>query len=212
LITWCVVMVLDLVKIIYELNKAERERHVRGEGVYWVTDLVRCTLRRDYELKYPELALKELFTPAFVLGDLVHRGLQHLLKERFGNSVSTEVEVQREVSLPSGGKVVVRGRADAVLSTNGERVGIEIKTARADIGLPKEHHVDQVRIYNWLLDLNYSILLYITPDRVAQYMVIDKASEEEVISRVTDTTYPRYPWECSYCLYSVLCPYKRVKT
>ena len=50
---------LDIVKMIYEANKEEREKHKREENVYWVSDLVRCPLKRIYEMIYPELSAKE---------------------------------------------------------------------------------------------------------------------------------------------------------
>lgn len=202
-------MILDIVKLIYELNREERERHVRKPNVYWVTDLVRCSLKRDYEIKYPELSLREVFIPFHISGSLIHRGLQEILKERFGDSVETEVEYFKELSLHDGSKVVVKGRADVIISSDDGRVGVEIKTSRSDMNIPHEQHLEQVMIYNWLMDLKYSLLVYITPERVAQYTVFERFSESEVINRVVSTALPRYVWECSYCVYSVLCPYKK---
>jgi CRISPR-associated exonuclease Cas4 len=199
---------LDLVNLLYAVSKEEKEKHPRKADTYWVTDLVRCPLKREYELKYPELVEKEIFTPVFILGTLVHRGLQELLKSIMGEGVSTEVEGSREVVLPDGRKVIVEGRADIVVKISDEMIGVEIKTARSDYELPKPQHVDQARIYNWLFNLNQTILVYITPERVTQYLVSDKATEDEVVSRITSRKIPRYDWECKYCSYSVMCPYK----
>mgnify|MGYP001626194555 CR=1 FL=1 len=203
-------MTVDLIKLIYELSKKELSKHVREANVYWVSDLVRCLLKRDYEIKYPELGLRELFTPAFIYGSMIHRGLQSILKEIFADKVMVEVESSKEIKLPgSSEKVVIKGRADAILVTDEGNLGIEIKTSRSDMNLPHDHHVDQVMIYNWLFNLKYSLLIYITPDRVTQYEVLDRILDSEVADRVLDTRYPRYPWECNYCAYSVLCPYKK---
>ncbi|MEM2757740.1 MAG: CRISPR-associated protein Cas4, partial [Sulfolobales archaeon] len=144
-----------------------------------------------------------------ISGNLIHRGLQGILKERFGDSVKTEVEGLKEVILPSGDRIMIRGRADAVLVSDEGNIGIEIKTSRSDINIPHEQHLEQVMIYNWLMDLNYSLLIYITLDRIAQFTIFDKFSESEIIDRITNATFPRYGWECNYCVYSVLCPYKR---
>jgi len=203
-------VLIDIVRMIYEANKEERERHRREENVYWVTDLVRCPLKRVYEMEYPELSAKEVFTPAFILGNLAHWGIEAFLKERLGGNVEVEVEGSRKVTLPDGREVVIKGRADAIITLdNGKRVGVEVKTARSDTGIPQQHHKDQARIYNWLFNLDETILLYVTPDRVTQYEVTDKITEQEVITRVLESTYPRYPWECGYCPYAVLCPYKK---
>jgi CRISPR-associated exonuclease Cas4 len=201
---------LDIVRLIYELSRDEYVRHVRESNVYWVSDLVRCLLKRNYELIYPELRMREVFIPTLISGNLIHKGLQSVLKERFGGNVSVEVEASREVVLPTGDKVVIKGRADAIVSTDEGRVGIEIKTSRSDLNIPHEQHLEQVMIYNWLMDLNYSLLIYITPDRITQFTVLDRLTEADVVDRISNPTYPRYSWECNYCTYSVLCPYKKV--
>lgn len=199
---------LDIINLLYLVSKEEKEKHPRKPDTYWVTDLVRCVLKREYELKYPELVEKEIFTPVFILGTLVHRGLQDLLKNVMREEVTTEVEVSQEVTLPDGRKVVVKGRADVIVKIGDEAIGVEIKTARSDYDLPKPQHLDQARIYNWLFNLSQTILIYVTPERVTQYVVSDKASEEEIINRITSEKAPRYDWECRYCSYSVMCPYK----
>ncbi len=199
---------LDLINLLYRVSKEEREKHPRKPGTYWVTDLVRCVLKRDYELKYPELIEKEVFTPVFILGTLVHKGLQELLRSTMGEVVLAEVEGSREVILPDGKKVMIEGRADIIVKINNEMIGVEIKTARSDYDLPKPQHVDQARIYNWLFNLKHTILVYVTPERITQYLVSNKISEEEVVDRITTKNIPRYEWECRLCSYSVMCPYK----
>lgn len=200
---------LDLISILYDVKRKQREDFERKDNVFWVTDLVRCPLKREYELSYPELAMSELFSPAAIMGDLVHLGLERLLSERLGSPARVEVEGARNISLPDGREVEVRGRCDLIVDTGGERVGVEIKTSRSDSGLPREHHMDQARLYNWLFNLSTALILYITPERIAQYVVQDRASDEEVVQRITSRSYPRYLWECRYCTYSVLCPYKK---
>ncbi|MEO3993915.1 MAG: CRISPR-associated protein Cas4 [Desulfurococcaceae archaeon TW002] len=199
---------LDLINLLYTVSKEEKEKHPRKPDTYWVTDLVRCVLKRDYELKYPELIEKEVFTPVFILGTLVHKGLQELLKSTIGEEVLTEVEGSREVILPDGRKVMIEGRADVIVKINNKMIGVEIKTARSDYDLPKPHHVDQAKIYNWLFNLKHTILVYVTPERVTQYIVSDKVSEEDIVDRITTKNIPRYDWECKFCSYSVMCPYK----
>ncbi|MCX8185945.1 MAG: CRISPR-associated protein Cas4 [Sulfolobales archaeon] len=202
-------MHLDVVKLIYELSKEEHEKHIRDLNTYWVSDLVRCLLKKDYEVKYPELSLRDIFIPYYISGTLIHKGLQSILKEKFGERVETEVEGVKEVLLPDGGKVIVKGRVDAILFSEGVRVGLEIKTSRSDLNIPHEQHLEQVMIYNWLMDLHHSLLIYITLDRVTQFSVLDKFSESEVADIIVNAKYPRYSWECNYCVYAVMCPYKR---
>ena len=201
---------VNIIRLLYEASKEEKEKHKREEGVYWVTDLVRCPLKRRYEITYPELTARDIFTPVFIVGNVVHWGIEWFLKDRLGEAVSTEVEGSKEVVLPNGSKVLIKGRIDVIIDMGeGIKVGVEVKTARSDTGIPQIHHRDQARIYNWLFNLNKTILLYITPERVTQYEVSDRTSEEEVISRILDMRAPRYSWECSYCPYAVLCPNKK---
>ena len=210
---------LDLVAELYNHLKAEKARHRREPSVVWVTDLVACGLKVKFSEEYPELEAPQVFDPALVLGVIVHKGLQgflkHVLGEGKGYGVEVEPEASAEVDLsqvsPSAGKVVVRGRIDAVVtSPEGGRVGVEVKSMRGDAPLPLEHHVDQVRLYNLLFDLPATILLYVTPDRITQYEVKARADWKEVAQRVLEPKAPRYPWECRYCPFAVLCPRKRV--
>ena len=200
---------IDIVKVIYQLKLKEMKEHRREEGVYWIIDLVRCPLKRRYEFTYPEIIASQVFTPPFIQGDLIHKGLEEVLKKAYPKGeVSVELEGRKEVVLPNGKKVSVEGRADAVISLGNERIGVEIKSLRSDTGIPLQHHMDQVRAYNWLFDLAYSILIYITPERITQYKIADRFSEGEVIERILSKEVPRYSWECNYCPYSVLCPHK----
>jgi len=207
---------LDLIGLLYAYFREERAKHAREPGVYWVTDLVSCSLKRGFALKYPELELAGVFNPVAVLGSLVHAGLGQLLAralEAEGARVELEVESSLEVNLdlvvPGSGKAVVKGRADAIVTTrDGARYGVEVKTSRSDLSLPIEHHIDQVRVYNLLFGLEKSYLLYVTPERIAQYEVAERASEEEVARRIVEARSPRYAWECRYCPFAVLCPSK----
>lgn len=201
--------VVDLISLIYSFIRAERDRYEREKGVIWVTDLVRCPLKRVYEDRYPDLVLQEIFKPSLIIGTLVHRGLENLLRELVREySVETEVEGSRDVILDDGSVVSIRGRLDMLLVRDFERVAVEIKSSRSDKNIPQKHHVDQVRAYNWLMDLSGSILLYVTPARVTQFYIEDRMDDSEVVSRVTSKKAPRYSWECSYCIFSVMCPYK----
>lgn len=200
----------DVVSILYRIKKEASVERKREPYIYWITDLVRCPLKREYETLYPELSLGSIFSPSAIMGDLIHIGLEEIFRREIsGAAVLTEVEGSRKLTLPDGREVEVRGRGDAIIETNDLRFGVEIKSARGDTKIPLEHHIDQVRLYNWLFNLSLTYLVYITHERITQYPIDQKASDEEVISRILSSTYPRYLWECRYCDYSVLCPFKK---
>lgn len=196
---------MDLVSLLYEWVREEREKHKRETGVLWVTDLVRCPLKRDFEDKYPELLGGLTLRPSILAGKVAHVGMEAILERRL-NGVAIEVEGERELEV-EGTEIRVRGRIDAVVGSE----GIELKTARADLGIPQKHHVDQARAYNWLFDLKGTVLLYITPDRITQYRIDERMDDSEVKERILSSEAPRYDWECGYCPYSVVCPKKRTQ-
>lgn len=201
----------DVVSMLYRMKKEMREERKREPYIYWITDLVRCPLKREYETIYPEISMSSLFSPSAIVGDLIHIGLEEIFRrELSGAVVLTEVEGSRRIVLPDGRDVEVRGRGDAIIELGGSRFGVEIKSARSDTKIPLEHHIDQARLYNWLFNLNLTYLVYITHERITQYPVDQRASDEEVISRITSKIYPRYAWECRYCDYAVLCPFKKI--
>ena len=194
--------------IVEELFKAkveESKKYSKGPNEVYVTDLVRCPLKAKFEGLYPELKEAENYSPAAILGDLVHRGLENFLKEKFNAEI--EVEGSRTVEI-NGKSVTVKGRADAIT----QDYVIEIKTSRADKGLPHDHHVLQLRLYLWLFNRKKGILLYVTPDRVTEYEVSDPPDEAEVLRHLEDFLNiryaPKFKWECNYCPFSVLCPNK----
>ncbi|MEM2475464.1 MAG: hypothetical protein QW407_06025 [Thermofilaceae archaeon] len=210
---------LNIVEELYRYFRDERSKHSREPGVHWVTDLVSCSLKVRYEQLYPELSMPDVFNPVLIQGVLIHKGLGLLLAQLFeakGAKVEVEKEACVEVDLTAaglaGGKALVKGRADIIVSLpSGEGIGIEVKTARSDIQLPLEHHVDQVRAYNTIFDLSASYLLYVTPERITQFEVEERMSMEELALRATEHKAPRYTWECRYCNFAVLCPYKVTK-
>jgi CRISPR-associated exonuclease Cas4 len=191
-----------IIEIIAEWRLKELEKHkkLREAGGLEVTDLIRCPLKRSFEEKYPELYRAMAYTPATILGSLVHLGLEHLLSFE----LNAEIEVKGEKHI---GEYKIIGRIDAKLG----KVGIEIKTSRADIEIPYEHHVLQAKIYNWLFELEKTILVYITPDRITEYVVEDRIDEEEILKLIVDKKAPRYDWECRYCSFSILCPSRKKK-
>lgn len=197
-------------ELLYKMKLEDIKKHVRGENEYYVSDLIRCPRKIEYEKNFPELVLNQAYDPTLLLGDIVHLGLETFLKKVFGEGILKGIlgiEVEKKQSI---NKYIIRGRIDALIELeSGKRIGVEIKYSRRDIGLPHQHHVLQVKIYNWLYDLSKSILIYITPNRITEYDVEEKASEEEILSLIEDKKSPRWPWECQYCRFAILCPYKK---
>ncbi|MCH4814215.1 MAG: CRISPR-associated protein Cas4 [Saccharolobus sp.] len=188
----------------------EQLSHVKEENTIYVTDLVKCPRKVKYESEYKELAISQVYTPSAILGDILHLGLENLLKENF--SAEAEVETQREIQV-EGRVYKIKGKADAIIKNNsGEIIIIEIKTSRSDKGLPLIHHRMQLQIYLWLFNTKKGILIYITPDRIAEYEINEPLDEATIVRLAEDTitlrNSPRFNWECKYCIFSVICPAK----
>ncbi|AOL16304.1 CRISPR-associated protein Cas4 [Sulfolobus sp. A20] len=184
--------------------------HSKETNTLYVTDLIRCPKKIKYEEEYKELAISQVYEPSTLLGDLVHAGLESFIK----TNLNAEVEVENEKELQVSGKAYkIKGRADAIVNINDQKVVIEIKSARSDRGLPRLHHKMQLQIYLWLFEAKKGILTYITPDRITEYEVNDPLDESTIIRLIEDTItmrgVPRFDWECRYCIFSIICPSKK---
>ena len=210
-------------EVLYKLQLRDFEEHsVSGDNVVHVSALVQCPLKWFFAAKYPELARAQQFQGYMILGKLVHLGLQGTVEKfmsEFGfRRVSVEVPLEKRINVDGPANlptiITVKGRADILAETfDGEKVIVEIKTARGDYNMPSPHHVLQLRTYMNMANISKGILLYITPDRIAEYTVNNPLSDHELQKLITEFMQrkaPRYDWECQYyCPYAVLCPYKK---
>jgi len=188
-----------IVKKLYERVLEEHRKRLEdmvNPKIVYVTDLVSCSQKRAFRIMYPELTFK--FDPTLLLGELVHIGLEEILKEH-------GFECEKDFSKTISG-YEVRGRVDAI----NDKCIVEIKTARSDKGLPHEHHIAQLQIYLNMLERDVGILVYVTPDRIAEYVVNRDNIDVETLLKQTveNIKHPRYEWECRYCIFSKICPYR----
>ena len=180
----------------------EKLEELKDPRIIYVSDLVSCSHKRLFRIKFPELQFR--FEPPMVLGELVHRGLEDMLKER---GFEQEVSIEKKVEI-NGETYIVKGRMDAFNRDDG--VVIEIKTARSSQGVPHRHHILQIQIYMNIVDAREGLLVYITPDRILEYKVVKETIDIDELVRETinDVVHPRWDWECRYCVYSRMCPYR----
>lgn len=185
--------------------------HTRSPDTYYVTDLVVCPLKREFELHLQNATVHKSINGRLMLGVVIHRGILSLLKEVYGDRVKTEVEdpdglKKSKTLMVDGRRVTVEGRIDAILDGN---VGIEVKSSLSTGQLPQPWHEIQAALYNWLYGLDYTILLYVTPSGLYEYAVDRRYSDTEVIEMIEMGRAPRYEWECRYCPFQSLCPVGR---
>ncbi|MCD6488819.1 MAG: CRISPR-associated protein Cas4 [Desulfurococcales archaeon] len=198
----------NLTSVIQFIYKRSYEDYVkrldelRDPHIIYVTDLASCTHKYYLRTQYPELLFR--FEPVAILGEMVHAGLESILeKEGF----EIEYEVSKQFTLNEG-TYTLKGRIDAYNRSTG--VVVEIKTSRSSQGIPREHHLIQLQIYLNMVNASKGILLYITPDRIAEYDIErqDLILEDMMKNLINDNMHPRWDWECRYCIFSKMCPYR----
>jgi CRISPR-associated exonuclease Cas4 len=204
-------VVLEEIYMLKQRDFSEKLRELTDPNIVYVTDLASCSHKRVMRINYPLLSFQ--FEPQLILGELVHHGLQHILTSSGEGSWQAEVPIEEKLNI-DGMEVILKGRADLVkYDENGVPVTVvEIKTARTlPEEAPLEHHVLQLRIYLQLLKAKQGILLYVTPERLAEYTVEPSPVDVEQLVRETiyDMRVPRYEWECRYCPYRKICPFSR---
>ena len=144
-------------EVLYRLNVEDFEKYVSvGGDVVHASSLPLCPLKWFYRLKYPDLAKAQQYAGYMILGKLVHFGLQKLLMELQEAGLldfkilGVEVELEKTINIERNGLPVivhVKGRADIIAEKNGEKLVVEIKTAKGDYNIPAPHHLEQLRIY-----------------------------------------------------------------
>ena len=204
----------SLSDVIYLWNLQDFVRYADGgcstEPCVGVSELVYCSNKYYLRRRYPELVVGEnLYAAWSSFGRLIHAGMERLL-ESLGFEVEKEVSKVIQVN---NMYVTVKGRLDAIGTWKDKLTVVEIKSSRSDNDLPKEQHVLQLRIYMSLSKASRGILLYITPDRLAEYSFDTPLSDHElkllVEETLENTRHPRYSWECQYCPFNMICPFKQ---
>ena len=188
---------MKVVGKLIDVDYAEHVKHEleREENTVFVSELVLCKQRSLFNKQF-----KMLYQPqnATIIGRLIHSGLEAFLQVYFNAQV--EVEVSREIC-----GYVVKGRVDALT----EDEVIEIKSGLDHKGSePLEHHRQQVRLYMWLTGKPRGRIVYVTYGHLSEYEVNDPASDDEVMYMIDNWLSPRYDWECEYCQWRSICPYR----
>jgi len=188
-----------IVTKLLEFEHQDMLEHVkkRKPNEIYVTELTECPKKREFR---KNLWFLETTKPSFIIGKLIHIGLQEFIRILFPDSkVETELEVSKLFE-----NVLIKGRIDAII----DDVVVEIKYARGIKGeLPLLHHEEQIQVYGWLTGLTDGIIVYVTPDGVKEYELELTYNDNNIYRLLNDKRVPRYEWECSYCVYSNWCPF-----
>jgi CRISPR-associated exonuclease Cas4 len=197
---------------IFEKKISEFQSHTREKDEIYVTDLVQCPLKYHFSKNYRELELQTIFEPQIILGDLVHLGFHEIIRKIFGNEtvIMTEVELKNIIEY-EGITYTIKGRADNIIKTqDGETFIIEVKSAKSSLGIPHQHHIQQLQIYLWMTGIKKGILVYFTNDKITEYFLETKYNNSYIQNMIRQliemNPAPKYDWECDYCPFIKICP------
>lgn len=189
-----------------------------------VTELVGCLRRAWYQRTQPPPLERPSALWARLRGIIFHEALA-----RMGEGLAEQrvaIFLERH-----GVRAVVTGRVDGYDPEMG--ILIDYKTlaaASADLHLPIAHHVEQLRLYAWLLGEagqpppEIGRLVYVTMSEVRAFDIEMPGEEER--RRMTETVVrrvrqlleagadgppgdPREEWECRRCSFRSACPWAR---
>jgi len=163
-------------------------------------DLCYCKKKSELKRRHPSIEIETLKKPQVQFGILIHMALEQILKDY---NIETEVKAEREVE-----GYVVSGRIDAIVVTRDGRHGIEIKGSS---------HVDdamkmQAKIYNWLFDLNSTIILLVNEKRFYGVNIYQKYKDETIVKLIRNWRSPMWSYECKNCEYLMVCDVVKQKS
>jgi len=189
-------VIADFISEEYNRRLEAKEKY-SDRNVIFVSELVRCHHQTIFARAFTEFFS---ISPSAVLGRFAHIGFQEWLKGRTKN-LRVEVELSKVIE---GFEVV--GRVDAM----DDEYIYELKTGLDHKGdKPNDVHLMQVKLYMWLADYQKAKIIYVTHGRFCEYEVTGAYTDIDVLRLIKNWESPRFKWECSYCMYSSICPYRR---
>jgi len=185
-------------------------------GWYRPSLLPTC-LRRQFLIYKRGLVIPEEKAGIFEIGKMFHEFLDRTL--RAGGLTVKAVEAPFVIVHFYGGELIrVEGRADLIISLNGEDYVVEAKSARK---LPKEpfkHHIQQLNIYLGAYGIKQGFLVYLEKQALAHRIFPVEFSLEDFKSLIdraaalhrhlTSNTPPKPDaerWECRFCEFKTEC-------
>ena len=159
----------------------------------FVKDLCYCKRKAELRKKYRSIEVEVLKKPVVQFGIMIHMALENIFKD-----YNFEVEVKNEKQV---GDYVISGRIDALVVTKDGKHGIEIKSSS---------HINdaikmQAKIYNWLFDLNSTIVLLVNEKKIIGVNIYQKYKDETILKMIRNWKSPMWSYECKNCEYLMVC-------
>ncbi|MBO3768084.1 MAG: hypothetical protein QXS21_03155 [Thermoproteota archaeon] len=180
------------------LDERERVREIwkaKGKEVVFVHELCECAYKRKLRLIFPEIEKASFFNPRFLVGHFIELAVKILLNDQKDHLVSKELFV-------NGKQLLVCGHIDAIFN----ELPVEIKYQTDLQGIPHEHHILQLKLYSWLSNSSFGLLVYISPEGVKIFKIENDLNDEKVIELFRKESSPMWvEWECNYCVFERFC-------
>ena len=198
----------------YKKRNVEKDR----KGFY-ATDSGQCPRRIYFSFKkYPKLEVEPRILRVFHNGDFVHT--------RLGGALVEEgvIKSEKDIEVPIPENDLIRGRADAIVEINGEKVVVDFKSVNGvkfrTLEAPEIEHVKQVMIYMHFFNIKKGLLVYEcknTQDIKEFEIKYDENLVKEILEffrvlryQIENNQIPDVPdwveqWRCDYCPYLEEC-------
>ncbi|MDD5433690.1 MAG: Dna2/Cas4 domain-containing protein [Candidatus Pacebacteria bacterium] len=205
-------MLKELIDKFYlEQEKSKHQFH------FYITDAGKCQRAVFFKFKnVPGTKTDPRLLRMFEHGELLHRNIFNVLY-RLKIGVTTEVKIPEQA--------IISGRADAILSLNGENYVLDIKSINSmafrKLVSPKDENICQIQLYLHYFKIQKGILLYIDKDLqemkeflvnydpalVNQLLIGFDQLKDKIEKNILPVALFDYPknWQCVYCQYRQLC-------
>ncbi len=212
-------MLKELIDKFYlDREKEKRERREKERTQFYISEAGKCP--RNIFFRFKQAPAKEIEAERLRLwehGNYIH---QLILRPLFSLRLvrATEVEISPQE--------IITGRADAIISLNGEPYVLDIKSISGRINLermlePKLEDCYQIQLYLHYFGIKKGILLYLNKDTqeikefpinynqelVEKLLVNFEKLRLKIESNIIPSRLIDFPenWQCSYCEFKELC-------
>lgn len=205
-------MLKELIDKFYlDREKDKEQRH------FYITDAGKCPRAIFFKFKKaPRAEMEARILRMFDHGDYIHRLILNTL-------FSLGLVRSSEINIPP--QEIISGRADAIISFDGNLYVLDIKSMNSFVfkGLeePKEENINQIQLYLHFFKIPKGILLYVNKDTqglkefIVNYdQVLVKSLlknlndlKKKIDSNIVPSRIPGYPddWQCQYCQFREIC-------
>lgn len=196
----------------------ERERKEKERIQFFISEVGKCPRAIFFKFKKaPAQEIEPERLRVFEHGDFIH---QMVMRPLF----SLGLVRATEISIPP--QKIISGRADAVLSINGEPYILDIKGISGKLNFqkmekPMPEHIWQVQLYLHFFNVKKGILLYVNKDtqelkefvfeydkeQVKQLLDWFEKLKKKIEKNLVPLRLPDWPdnWQCQSCQFKEIC-------